>query len=270
MGSTAFRLIAGAFLFAAASPASAAYIFNGTEVAMFDFTKGSNNNVQDGNARYYSATSPDFGTVQVRVTAWSLEKVKTGRDKYGRDVYANYVRDSKLMVYDGGLGIISGDDDGGSSNQHTADNEGRKDFFMLQFNAPVALISATFNTYSVLGKTKDSDATIMHGWNYDTLWNQSLNLDGKTEGYLNSLFDGSYESLGGSSSNHRFINPNLEWGNVWLIGASFANKDGKIDGFKLNDLAVVPEPATWLMMISGFGLLGGALRRQRKVALAAA
>lgn len=33
-------------------------------------------------------------------------------------------------------------------------------------------------------------------------------------------------------------------------------------------LAQVPEPATWALMIAGFGLLGGALRAQRRVALA--
>ena len=29
----------------------------------------------------------------------------------------------------------------------------------------------------------------------------------------------------------------------------------------------VPEPATWTMMIAGFGLVGGALRRRRAPAL---
>jgi hypothetical protein len=32
-----------------------------------------------------------------------------------------------------------------------------------------------------------------------------------------------------------------------------------------NPIGAVPEPASWAMMISGFGLIGGALRRQRKV-----
>ena len=147
-----FRLAAGALLLTSAVPASAAYVFNGTEVAIFNFTAGYNipgiNNVSDGNARFYSATSPDFGTVQVRVTGWSLEKVKTGYNSY-----TTYVRDSKLEVWNGGLGITSGDDDGGANNQHTSDNEGRKDFFLFQFNAPVAFFGAGFNTYSVLGKT---------------------------------------------------------------------------------------------------------------------
>jgi hypothetical protein len=28
------------------------------------------------------------------------------------------------------------------------------------------------------------------------------------------------------------------------------------------DVAAVPEPASWAMMISGFGLVGGAMRRR--------
>ena len=122
----------------------------------------------------------------------------------------------------------------------------------------------------MLGKTKDSDASIKYGFNYDQPWNcavgscGSLNLDGKTESYLNGLFDGTFESLGTGTSGHRLFSPEIHWGNTWLLGSSFVNKDGKIDGFKLSNLAVVPEPATWAMMIAGFGLLGAALRRQRR------
>jgi hypothetical protein len=31
----------------------------------------------------------------------------------------------------------------------------------------------------------------------------------------------------------------------------------------------VPEPASWAMLIAGFGLVGGTMRRQRKVAAVA-
>jgi len=41
---------------------------------------------------------------------------------------------------------------------------------------------------------------------------------------------------------------------------------GLVTGF--NDFAAVPEPATWGLMIGGFGLVGAALRRKRRVASA--
>ncbi len=33
--------------------------------------------------------------------------------------------------------------------------------------------------------------------------------------------------------------------------------------YQLRDVGAVPEPATWAMMITGFGLVGGAMRRRR-------
>lgn len=38
--------------------------------------------------------------------------------------------------------------------------------------------------------------------------------------------------------------------------------------FDINRAAVVPEPATWLMMLAGFGLMGVALRRRRRIQVA--
>ena len=54
--------------------------------------------------------------------------------------------------------------------------------------------------------------------------------------------------------------------NVWVVGASTVNWDGRIDSFKLKSIsydvgAPVPEPATWMMLILGFGVIGGAMRR---------
>jgi hypothetical protein len=33
------------------------------------------------------------------------------------------------------------------------------------------------------------------------------------------------------------------------------------------DVAAVPEPATWAMMIAGFGMVGFAMRRSRKISV---
>src|SRR5690606_5070816 len=71
-----------------------------------------------------------------------------------------------------------------------------------------------------------------------------------------------------SGDDVRNINPQAYTSNLWLIGASFNNPDSKRDGFKLEKLTysttpAVPEPATWLMMILGFGLVGGVMRAKR-------
>jgi hypothetical protein len=52
---------------------------------------------------------------------------------------------------------------------------------------------------------------------------------------------------------------------VWVIGSSFANPDSKFDAYKLSNVqavVAVPESATWMMMIAGFGIVGAASRRK--------
>ena len=48
---------------------------------------------------------------------------------------------------------------------------------------------------------------------------------------------------------------------------SFASKDATSFGAALDNVSVaaVPEPATWAMMILGFGLVGGSMRRRRAI-----
>jgi hypothetical protein len=228
--------------------------------AVFDFTTGTNVGIEDGNARIFKGTSSVYGDFFVRATGWSLETTPTGV----------FVRNSKLVVYSGGLGIISGDDQGGTSNQHTIDNSKRKDFVLFQFDSRVKLLHATFNTYSVLGATKDSDATLRYG-DTDIPWNASLPLDDQPKSVLDAMFAGEFTSYGPSGSNSRDINQDGHWGDLWLIGADFNNTSTKvIDGFKITNLGVVPEPATWTMLIVGFGLMGAALRRSRALTTAAA
>ncbi len=254
MGVKSFAVAVGlstACLIGVSSAAVAAPIPEPTP-AVFDFTVGNNNNIQDGNARFFSATSSQLGTYNVRVTGWSLEKIGG----------TTFVRDSKLMVYGGGLGVLSGDDGNGDQNRHTIDNDTRKDFILLQFDRRVKLTSATFNTYSVKGGTRDSDAILKYG---DTAlpWNGAFNLNNQTLATLNGLFGGTYSSLTTSTGNStRNINPTRFSGDIWLIGSDWTNTDGRIDGFKLTNLAVIPEPGTWAMMIGGFGLVGAAVRRR--------
>jgi hypothetical protein len=50
----------------------------------------------------------------------------------------------------------------------------------------------------------------------------------------------------------------------WWSNAARTNRLFTTDGFVL----LVPEPGTWAMLIAGFGLVGGALRRRRETVAA--
>jgi hypothetical protein len=60
--------------------------------------------------------------------------------------------------------------------------------------------------------------------------------------------------------------------NKGLFGLDEGKKHGdKVYGkFTLESVSAVPEPATWLTMIAGFGMVGAAMRRQKKVTAIAA
>jgi glucose/arabinose dehydrogenase len=51
-------------------------------------------------------------------------------------------------------------------------------------------------------------------------------------------------------------------GELYLLSKSLGNI------YRLTSLTAVPEPASWMMMIVGAGLIGGALRRQRRAPVA--
>ena len=61
------------------------------------------------------------------------------------------------------------------------------------------------------------------------------------------------------------LGPSVYLGFTGGTGLAYADQD--ISNFELN-VAGVPEPATWAMMLTGFGGLGAMLRRRRRSALA--
>ncbi len=262
--SSALRGLACAAVVTLAGASAQAAIIEPTP-AVFNFTTGWNsngiNNVSNGNARIFHATSPDLGAYSVRATAWTL---KTSDNK----VYA-----SKLMVYDGGLGVISSlsnDDAGGADGKHQIDNHVNKDFILLQFSRQVKLTGAVFNTYNLSG-TKDSDAIIRYGTTPAFDWQSDLGLGGKLKSQVEAMMPGMMTSYTTSTGNRTAsLNPNRFSGDVWLIGPAWNNPDSRVDAFKISQLAVIPEPATWAMMIGGFGLVGAAARRRTRAGIAAA
>jgi hypothetical protein len=125
--------------------------------------------------------------------------------------------------------------------------------------------------------------------NFLGLWVSALNssngirlFSGTTELFAANLIE-AFNGAGGTSS--YFGNPNPNFLNA-DSGEAFAyfnfSSDTLFDRVELygyngrleldnvvvgttGGAAAVPEPATWAMMIGGFGLVGGVLRRQRKV-----
>jgi hypothetical protein len=93
-------------------------------------------------------------------------------------------------------------------------------------------------------------------------------------GVTSGTYDDIFDLLSASSYNPAYLAANggtPETAEVALIGALDAGRaylnvhtslfpSGEIRGF----LAAVPEPATWGMMLGGFGLVGGALRLRRR------
>ena len=111
-----------------------------------------------------------------------------------------------------------------------------------------------------------------------------------TQAQINAMFTKSVNNTGGCSASYSSaygtsacqdtrtgLNVSADQyssSTTWWIAASLLNPDNIADGFKLRDFTVVyndapvtiasvPEPASWTMMIGGFGLIGTAMRRKK-------
>jgi hypothetical protein len=241
-----FSIVAAAAAIAAAAPATAtSFTINtsngGTTSSDYAY----------GNVRTYSATTGKE-TLNVKATAWNLGT----NDK---------VSSAYLASYDAGLGVINRSESG-LFNTHTVDNLNGNDFILLQFSQAVTLTSAVLNPYSVFFDKADNDSTVAWG-SLQGAWNQALALNNITESSLGKLFTGTVNLASNGGANQTYSIKGA--GNLWMIGASLANPDCNTDGFKLgaltvNSVAAVPEPATWAMMLVGFGMVGGAARYRRR------
>jgi len=233
--------IASAAALAAASLGSAqanTYVFN------FSGNDNSNTLGALGNAR--TTTSTD-ASVSVRATGWHADP---------STVLAGY-----LGAYAAGYGVR-----GGSVDQHTIDSYLATDFVLLQFSRSVVLTSATFNTFFIpgAGTPADSDATLAVGYAPNGSWTSNLFSSGASTGSVASNFYNTFGSYVSSNSGApRAVNGGALNGNVWLIAAG--GLDGNFDAFKLSQITAtaVPEPATWALMILGFGAIGFAMRSRR-------
>jgi hypothetical protein len=196
------------------------------------------------------------GNVTMRVSAWSLSGTSG----------AGTMQTSILGIYGSGMGATSSDENG-SGNTHTLDNQNRRDFLIFQFDKAVRLDSATFTPFALAGQGTDTDFSVAFGTTA-LASNAALNFNGGSYAQFTTLFGGGVTNFaGGTGTNTKSLSLANSYGNIWMVGASFANPDNTFDSFKLSQLtavtAPVPEAATWMIMIAGFGVVGGSLRRKR-------
>lgn len=231
-----------------ASPAAAA-----TTVAYsFNTTGNTAENGTYGNAiTFNTANKPS--TLKMSATAWQLGPIGTISSAY-------------LGAYGGGLGVTGIGDMNGANGLHQIDNVGLyTDFVLLEFNQAVTLASIKTNSYGIGGVT-DNDA----------VWAD-----------MSAFTSPTWNSTAGFASS--FTLP-TDWGNIadpnvsgwrltgadtvstkWLVAAAPLPLSNRNDGFKLSSITVaeqvaaVPEPAAWAMMILGMGAIGFAMRRRQKV-----
>lgn len=264
-------MVTNQMLFRSCALAAAATLLapaaHAADIITFPLTSGATN-VSGG--KHYTATVGST-TVKVRVTAWSTDLAT--------------VKSATVNTYANGLGITS-TGESTSSPHHTIDNSGNKDFLIFQFDQAVKLISGKLTTYNFNGQRYDSDVTVGYG-STNVAWNAGLGLNNATFGTLDAMFAGPFTTINnpstsGQTANTTLFNPSGNVGNIWLVGAAFANGAENcrtstygtankpcIDGFKLSQLkletvSMVPEPASWAMMIAGFGLIGFSLRSQKR------
>lgn len=198
----------------------------------------------------------------------------TAGSTLGLQVYGGHINDAKSWTNSSlntvstaavadwrgyGLGVSFGNDNT-QNETHQIDNGGDgTDFVALVFDKAVNLSSFGVTAFAMSGNSYiDYDlsyvayagtlADLVNGVKMSTFTN--VNTSAPTS-------SATFGTTGGATSN------------IWLISAAMSSPDSRVDGFKLTSLAVtsvpaaVPEPATWAMMLVGFGAIGGTLRSRR-------
>jgi len=250
-----------AALFAATGLAMAAMMPAAASAAVtFTFdTGGTNSSGTYGDVRTFTGSD---GT-KVEVTAYSIctSTGKTGSCPSSTVPKGQTVLQTAYVgQYAGyGLGVTDRSEDGSSPN-HTVDNSGWTDILVLQFSKSVDVTKLGMTAWG------DTDITYAAGQT-NVPFSGTLNFTSWAG--LDADFDPFNASNGNSMSDGSNFSRTIsggDIGNLFFISAAMPNPDKYSDYVKLKSLTevpCVPEPATWGMMVIGFGALGATMRRRK-------
>ena len=172
-----------------------------------------------------------------------------------------------LGAYGGGFGVTGVNDQKGANDLHQIDNLGSyTDLVMFQFNRSVTLSGLSENLYQLSGVTgTHGDFAVANAFALTpSVWNATINLATSTASSFTWKEVTGTSGSGATSGSTSFSTSGGS--RVWLLSASQLSS-GLNDGFKLASITVtetpaVPEPATWAMLIVGFGAIGMLQRRR--------
>lgn len=238
-------LAAAAAACAVAAPAQAAVTFN---------FGGSATTFATGAA--YAQTA---GGYTVSATAWSFNATPAQFQVLADGAQASTLvagmTAKKVRREAAGIGVCWQGESGDQCNQ--VDSDGINEMLRIVVSENVSLVSARF------GRVDNNDTLKVYG----------VTSGGVVEhlGY-GGIFDGAGTTMAiqgvsgawnGGTGGDQVYTVNLDterYREFW-----FGNNNDSADGYRLDAITVasVPEPATWALMIGGFGFAGAALRRRR-------
>lgn len=237
---------------------------------LLDFTATTTGQIQvnqtdgtDGNVRTFTVA----GQFTVNASAWTLSTTGSTTNLY-KSFLGLYTPGQP--GYDAGLGVTNRFESG-TSPTHTIDNSSDgthldKDFVLLQFDRKVNLTQAWLDAYG------DTDLSIGYANPVGPLGWDGTSYTASTFAPF-TFYD---QTNTGNADGWYNIAPNGGvMASTWIVAALAPTNSNtavdryadlfKLTAIKVNTAPAVPEPATWAMMIVGFGAIGGLVRRDKKL-----